>query len=324
VNAGRLRRRWRRLHLAPDGRPRPQAPFGRGPLAARVLAGVIGAASAGGSRLPTHVAHRLAVVGGTLEWAARPAKRRHLAENLAHAVALRPDDERVKRLVRQEVLNEARRSADLLWALGKPDELRASTEVVGREHLEQALAPGRGVILTSLHIGGWEVATAIPAHVVPVPTTAIVTDDWLAWAIQRMRIGAGLRILYRSEPAIRAAAVLRRGEALLILGEIEGEGDPRRYPVRFLDGVAQLQAGMAVLSRLCGSPIVPFSVLPLAPRRWRVSAEPPIAPPAREDGEDGDRRVLQELADRWSSLVRAHPEHWAAVYPMRWVEERAW
>ncbi|HSC91416.1 MAG TPA: lysophospholipid acyltransferase family protein [Gaiellaceae bacterium] len=315
-----VRERWRRLQLAPDGRPRPESPFGRGPLAAHVLAGALAAGIAVGGRLPAGLAHRLAAVGGTLEWVARPAKRRRLAENLAHALALAPDDERVRRLVREEVVNEARRSADLLWALHRPAELLAATEVVGREHLERALADGRGVILASLHVGGWEVAAAIPAHVVPVPTTVVATDDWLAWAVQRRRVAAGLRVVFRSEPALPAASVLRRGEALLVLGELEGDAGSRRYAVRFLDGVAELQAGAAALARLCGSPIVPFSVLPLAPRRWRVTVEAPIAPPARAEGEAGERRALQALADRWTELVRRHPQHWAAVYPVRWLE----
>jgi hypothetical protein len=28
---------------------------------------------------------------------------------------------------------------------------------------------------------------------------------------------------------------------------------------------------------------------------------------------------LQQLAARWTEVIRAHPEHWAAVYPIRWV-----
>ena len=44
------------LRLAPDGKPRPDAPFGRGPLAARVLRGALRVASAGGAALPARVA----------------------------------------------------------------------------------------------------------------------------------------------------------------------------------------------------------------------------------------------------------------------------
>jgi KDO2-lipid IV(A) lauroyltransferase len=305
------------LRLAPDGRPRPHAPFGRGPLAAHVLRAAIEGAAAAGSRLPTGVAHRLAIAGGTAEWGLRRGKRRRLAENLCHAVGLPPDHPDVRALVRREILNEAHRSVDLLWALGKPGEVVRTLEVEGRQHVLAALERGNGVLLVSAHIGGWEVATAVPRAVVPVPTTAIVTDDWLAWAVDGIRAQAGLGLLYDSEPVSRAVGLLRSGEAVLVLGDY-AKPEMRTYPVRFLDAVAELPAGVATLSRLCGTPIVPFTVLPAAPRRWRLEIEPPLAPPPRRGGQEAEHELLQELADRWSAQLRLHPEHWAAVYPMTW------
>ena len=296
---------------------RDDARLGRGPLAARALRGAILSASAVGGRLPAPVAHSLAAVGGTLEWAARPGKRRRLAENLSHAVGRPPEDPVVRDLVRREIRNEARRSADLLWALARPDELVATTRVEGREHIASALARGHGVLLVTLHVGGWEVATALPRAVVPVPTTAIVTDDWIAWAIEDLRRRAGLGIVYDSEPVSHAARLLRNGEAVLVLGDYAKEG-MRTYSVRLLDAIAELPAGPVVLSRLCGTPLVPFQVLPEGPRRWRVEIAQPLDPPARGGGEAGERVVLQQLADRWSATLRRHPEHWAAVYPMTW------
>lgn len=312
--------RWDRLRLAPDGKPRPRAPFGRGPLAARVLERVIGAASTVGGALPASVAHGIAEIGGTLEWSVRPGKRRALAENLAHALGLPPGHPQVRRLVRREVVNEAHRSADVLWALSRPRELRETTVVEGVQHVHDALAAGKGVILSSLHIGGWEVATAIPALVVPVPTIAIVEDDWLAWAIDRYREAAGLGRLYASAPAVEAAAVLRRGHALLVLGET-GINRTRSYRVRFLDAEANLPGGTVALARLCGAPIVPFAVLPLGRRRWRVVIEPPLFPPGRGSRDGGEQRLLQELVDRWSAVIRSNPEHWAAVYPIPWLDD---
>ena len=313
------RRRLAALRLAPDGRPRPQAPVGRGPLAASVLARVIDVAALVGSRLPAGAAHALALAGGTAEWALRPGKRRRLAANLARAVELPADSPEVRRLVREEVLNEARRSADLLWALGRRDAFLASVELDGVEHVHEALARGNGVILAGIHVGGWEVATAVPHAVVPVPTTAIVADDWLAWAIEHMRTTAGLRVLYRGESMLRAARRLRAGEALLVLGD-DGVGQPRGYPVRFVGGWAELPAGTVALARLCGAPIVSFYVLPHGPRRWHVHVDPPVEPPPRSSGQEGERRVLQALADRWTEVIRAHPQHWTAVHRIRWLD----
>lgn len=312
-----VRDRLAALGLAPDGKPRPEAPFGQGPFAARVLRGAIVGASAIVGRAPAGVVHPLAAMGGTVEWALRPAKRRRLASNLCHTVGLPPDDPRVRGLVRREVLNEARRSADFLWALARPEELVATTEIIGREHLGDAFARGRGALLVSTHLGGWEVATALAREAVPAPTTVIVTDDWLAWAVEGLRIRAGLRLLYDSEPTARAARLLRDGEALLVLGDYAKEW-MRTYPVRLLDGVAELPAGIVALARLCASPIVPFTVLPSAPRRWRIEIERPLEPPARDGGMAAELATLQDLADRWTVQLRRHAEHWAAVYPMTW------
>ena len=306
-----------RLLLAPDGRPRPNAPFGRGPLAARVLRGAILGASAVAGRLPAGLVHPAAALGSTAEWALRSAKRRRLAENLCHTLGLPPVHPAVRELVRREVRNEAQRSADFLWALAKPAELVATTRIDGREHIDDALARGRGVLLVSTHVGGWEVATALAKEVVPVRTTAVVTDDWLAWAVEGLRIRAGLGIMYDSEPVSKAARLLRDGEAILVLSDYAKEG-MRTYPVRLLDAIAELPAGPVALARLCGTPLVPFSVLPVARRRWRVEIEPSLEPPGRDAGEEGERAVLQELADRWTVTLRSHAEHWAAVYPMTW------
>ena len=311
------RRRLASLRLAPDGRPRPEAPFARGPFAAHVLRGALAAAVALGSRLPAGAAQGLALVGGNVEWAVRPRKRRRLAENLGHALGQPPDARAVRSLVRSEVLNEARRSADLLWALGRAEELLRTTVIDGVEHVEEALAQGNGALLVSPHVGGWEVATALPRAFVPVRTTAIVTDDWIAWAADGVRARAGLGRLYDTEPAWRAARLLRAGEAVLVLGDY-AKAPMRTYPVRLLDAVAVLPAGAVALARLCGAPIVPFAVLPVARRRWRVEIEPPLWPPARDSGREGERELLQRLADRWTALLRAHAEHWAAVYPMTW------
>jgi KDO2-lipid IV(A) lauroyltransferase len=315
-----VREAWSRLALAPDGRPRPEAPFGQGPRAAHILAKVIDAAAWGGSRLPPEVTHALAAAGGTLGWAVRPGKRRQLAENIAHAVSLDPGDAKVRALVRTEIRNEARRSADLLWALGRPGELRATTDFVGLEHVSEALDAGRGVVLAGIHLGGWEVATALAQVAVPVPTTALVADDWLAWSIQHMRVTSGLRVMYRTEPTIRAARLLQAGEAVLVLGDDAWGAEPRSYEVSFLDTTCRLPAGIVALARICGSPIVSFYVLPRAPRRWVVTIDPPVQPPGRREGGEGERRALQELADRWGAMIRKHPEHWSAAYEMRWRE----
>jgi lauroyl/myristoyl acyltransferase len=281
-----------------------------------VLARVIDAAAFAGSRLPAAVAHGLAVVGGHTEWALRPRKRAVLAGNLSHAVALQPDAAPVRRLVRHEIVNEARRSADLLWAIGKPAEFAASTEFVGAEHARTALDAGRGVVLAGVHLGGWELAAGLPAQVLGTPATVIVADDWLAWAMQHVRASAGLTLTSPSA-ALGAARALARGEIAIVFGD-DARAGPRRHPVPFCDAVASLPAGVVSLAQMTGAVLVPFSVTPVARRRWRAVLDPAIEPPPRRAADQDVADVLGRLAGRWTSAITSHPAHWAAVFPIEW------
>jgi lauroyl/myristoyl acyltransferase len=51
--------------------------------------------------------------------------------------------------------------------------------------------------------------------------------------------------------------------------------------------------------------------------------DPPVGPPDRRGGAEGEQKVLQALADRWTELIRAHPDQWAAAYRIRWREHPA-
>ncbi len=294
------------------------APFGRGRHAAAVLGRVIRLAVWLGSRTPARLAHALAAVGGTLEWALRPGKRRRLARNLAHAVGQPPESRAVRRLVRQEMRNEAHRSADLLWSLGRQEEFLATTAMPGIEQAQQTVREGNGLILAGIHIGGWEVATAVPANMFDAPVSVVVADDWLARAIEHARVAAGLNVMYPDNAATASIRRLRRGEIILLLGD-DGRFATRRTRVRFLDGEVEMASGVATLARLGQAPVVNFTVLPEGPRRWRVEVDAPIPPPPRRSGEAGELELLQRLADRWSEVIRANPEHWAAAHRIDWV-----
>lgn len=295
------------------------APFGRGHVAATVLGRVIDGAVAIGCRLPCRLAHGLAGFGGHIEWAARRRLRVRLAENLARAVDASAGDRSVRRCVRREIINEAHRSADLLWAIGRPDAFLATTDVVGVDHVRRALGRGRGLLLVGIHLGGWEVATPVPAAVVPVPTTVITADDWLAWAIDHRRRAVGLTTV-RADRTIEQLRVLRRGECLLVLGDHALDGRTRTYPVELCGHPAHLPAGVVVLARLAQAPIVTFDVVPVARRQWRVTIGALLDPPADVDDE---REVLQHLADRWTAVIRAHPCLWSARFPIAWAAPSA-
>ena len=298
-----------------SGRPR----FGQGPHAARALNRTIVAAAAIGGRLPARTTAGLAVAGGTLEWALRPRKRRVLAQNLSHALGGSATRRQVRAAVRAEVVNEARRSADFLWSVAYPERAAASTRIEGIEHLHDALASGHGVVLSSPHLGGWEVIVPLASRLDGLAVTALVENDWLAWAVASFRRRARLDVISIGEPPVRALSALRNGGALVILGDLAQPG-MRAVEVTLLDARISLPAGPAALSRIAGAPLVPFAVLPIDARSWRLWLGEPIPSAPRGSGRAGETVVTQALADVWTKVLRAHPTQWAAVDSIPWVD----
>jgi len=114
--------------------------------------------------LPLGLGYALASLLTEVHFRLFPARRHAALINLAAALPGTPRRERlriVRRMMRSYncMLFEFFR----LPHLGREDLLNA-VEVVGREHLEDAVARGRGVIVTCTHIGNWELAGVVLAH----------------------------------------------------------------------------------------------------------------------------------------------------------------
>ncbi len=297
-----------------------RAPFGRGRTAARVLRAVIAASAFAGGRLPPRVSERLAVAGGTLEWAARPRKRRALADNLGRALGGRATPAELRAAVREEFVNEARRSGDFLWSVAYPEEAARSTRIEGLERVRAALAAGRGAVLAGPHVGGWEVVVPFASRVPEIPLTVLVEDDWLAWAVADIRARGGLQTIPVSQSPRRALSALHRGEAVVMLAEFVNRG-MRTAEVTLLGERIRLPAGAAALARMTGAPLLPFAVLPIDTRAWRMWIGEAIPPPPRGSGRAGEAVALQSLADAWSCILRRHPTQWAAGEPLAWCSD---
>src|SRR5438874_95779 len=111
--------------------------------------------------LPLSLGYALASLLTEVHFRCFPARRHAALANLAAALPGSPRRERlriVRRMMRSYncMLFEFFRLPHL-----ERDELLGAVEVVGREHLEQAVARGRGVIVTSTHLGNWELGGVV-------------------------------------------------------------------------------------------------------------------------------------------------------------------
>ena len=136
--------------------------------------------------LPLPVLHNLGAVAGWLAWLLSPTYRRHLRDNMAQGGVLP---------ARNEAIAEAGKTLlelPKIW-------LRPQDEVVGRvvkltgwEHVEAALATGRGILFMTPHLGCFEICAQVLAKHRPI--TVLYRRPKQAWLAPIMEQGRGANL----------------------------------------------------------------------------------------------------------------------------------
>lgn len=142
-----------------------------------------------------------------------------LTHNLGHVLGPDADDDKVQEYVRRACLNIAKGHYELFRVNRlTDDEIRALTQIEGREHVDRALAAGRGVILVSAHLGNVDVVGQLPL-MYGIPLTSVVwrtKPERLFRYAKGLRESHGLRLIPSDGSMLELIRALRRGEAIIL------------------------------------------------------------------------------------------------------------
>ncbi|HEY3861699.1 MAG TPA: hypothetical protein VGO59_07415 [Verrucomicrobiae bacterium] len=189
----------------------------------------------------------------------------------------------------------------------------------GENHLRDAVAEGRGLLLLTAHIGNWEAAGALLSRLeVPINVTGFDRESAEVRSLLDQASNAQFRLLpLTGSPTdvIPLAAALRRGEVVAMLGDRDYGGPSA--PVSFLGGTASFPIGAYVMAAMAGAPLV--HVFSLCERRghYRFFAFPPQRPqmPPRHQRD----ACLRDCAARFSrdleTILKRDPLQWYNFYP---------
>lgn len=268
--------------------------------------------------LPESVAATVANTGAELA-ARRGSGTAQLRRNLARVVgvpaAAVPED-----LVRASMRSYARywRETFRLPAMDHT-ELAGSVDadVEGQQHLDTALAAGRGVILALPHSGNFDVAGVwLVQHSGTFTTVAErLKPESLFARFTAYREGLGFEILPLTggvESPIRGIVRrLRSGGVVCLLGD--RDLSMAGIPVTFFGGQTKMPAGPARLARSTGAALLPVHCW-FTPGGWRMRIHPPIDPALDVAA------ATQAMADRFAQGIAEHPADWHMLQPL-WLSD---
>ena len=260
-------------------------------------------------------------LGSLLGRALAASDRRHVAiavDNLRHAF---PDwaPERLEATARDVYAHFGRVLLDILWLQWRsPEDLLTLVDVRGREHVEAAMAAGRGVVMCGAHIGNWEIHGiahgllfgAIDVVARPLDNPAL---DARLCAFRSM---GGNKVVYKRKALAQVIGAIRggRGVALLLDQNVQAKDG---IFVEFFGRPAATTTVAAALALKTGCALVPSHTELRADGRYALVYEPPLAW-ASGGARDADLAgITQELARRTEAWVRATPEQWLWMH-RRW------
>ena len=197
------------------------------------------------------------------------------------------------------------------------DDLRRVVALEGAEHMEAALAGGKGAILLTGHLGNWEMAGArLVAQGFPVVAIARAQRDTaLTDYILRTRESTGMKIYHR-ESAVKASLLALKSNEFVGMLMDQNAGDDGVF-VDFFGHLASTAGGAAVFALRTGAPVLPCFGWRNPDDTHTAVVDPPE--PLTRTG-DQKRDILENTA-RYTKIVeekiRAHPEQWFWLHK-RW------
>ncbi len=196
-----------------------------------------------------------------------------------------------------------------LWWAGEP-QLRGLAHIQGLEHLQAALAKGRGVIALSAHFTSLEMGATMLSLFNPTYFMYRPHDDP---AIDRFIYERRMRWTEKSvrRDNVREMIRLLRQNKVVWYAQDQNTSRKEAVFVKFFDQIASTNSATARLAKLTGAAVVPYCAV----RREDGDGYDLILEPALEDFPSGDIEAdtqrINHIIERW---VRRYPDQYLWVH----------
>lgn len=269
--------------------------------------------------LPPAVRYALAALVGRVAYYGLP-RRRHIAlQNYAQVLGLPADHPLTKRTARHAFGNYAKLVADFLLMVSlSPEAIRRLVRTESVEHLDRALAQGRGAIAVTAHVSNWDIlaaAAAVRGYVVNAVTEELPGSRFNSLVIQsRERIG--MRVIpLASSGAVRAIMrALGRNEVVALASDLyRGDHGVR---VTFFGRPLSFPAGPAAIALRTGAPLVPVWVHREPDNRYVAEVEAPLEVSRGGDHTRDLQLTTQRIAQFFERIIRRTPDQWFVFLPL--------
>lgn len=274
-------------------------------------------------RFPAVVGYCLAVLFGDLSFILQPRTRKSAMENLRRVVGGETTNAEILALVRQAFRTQAMNYYDLFRVPRLTlEDVRRIVTLRGEEHLQAALARGKGVILIAAHLGNLDIAIQVAvtqSYSLTLPVEHIQPEKLFA-LVSRLRADKGVKLVPVDNGALKAIyRALNKNELVVIAADRDVLRSGAR--VEFFGQETTLPDSPAVLSLRTGAPVLPVRCIRNSNRTFTVDIFPPLALRNSGNLKDDIRNNTRTVTETLESFIRENPEQWLVFGPVWNVQD---
>jgi phosphatidylinositol dimannoside acyltransferase len=185
---------------------------------------------------------------------------------------------------------------------------------IGADNFEACVAEGKGIIIATAHLGGWEVSGPMLRKVRAKNVVVVMARerDERARAMQdELRARSGVKVVHIGETALDALPLLRhlKQEDVVAMQIDRVPPGMRARAVTLCGQPFQVPEGPLTIAALSGAPIMPVFTRRLGFMHYEAKVLPPIHVPRRPTPADLDS-AAQRLMDDLGAFLRENPTQW--------------
>lgn len=254
---------------------------------------------------------------GTAFYNASARYRKIAIKNLSAVYKDEKSEAEIKSIAKQVFIHFTRAALEFFYVISlNREQIDNLVDFEGYEHIDKALAGGKGCIVITAHYGNWELfARKLVIHGYKMNVIARDSDDpGITGITTRIRESGGYRVFDKDQPIIGAFRSLKNNECLGILPD---QNESTGVFVDFFSRPTATATGPAVMSIKSGAAIVPGFATRQPDGRYKAIAYPRIdfTPSGDETKDIRDLTALINLAIE--RQIRENPSQWLWLHD-RW------
>lgn len=248
-------------------------------------------------------------------------QRRIAEESIDIAFGDEKTAEEKKKIIKTCFGNFGRGMTEMLYYLAHPDLVSDKIDIEGKQHLDAAVAKGKGVIAVTAHFGNFALMMLAIARMGYKASSIIrpARDEELSGYLHKRRTGVGLGTVYaipRRECVSNSLKELRDGNVLFIPID-QNFGSGGGVYVDFFGQKAATATGPAVFAMRTGAAILPMFMLRQEDGCHKIVIEPPITVHERKNEDEAILAAMTEITNLIERYIRRYPHEWAWMH-RRW------